>query len=370
MKFQAITLLLAAATSVVAQAVTDSIAPTAVAPPGCKPTFDGRFEISIQDIVPQEVSPALKVRLPPLPAGLPLPIPDCGLVADQCRSPTQARAANRACPGEGVLVVEVADTVMKDAQGRVAYLADNFQFQFDGPPQAGALFTAGFSVCGNGSIALGDSTVFYKCQSGDIYNLYDRWIAEQCSPVRLNVMPCGGDVQDPQNVVGSAVVSTTVVMPLSDGQPQVVTTTTVIPMCQIGDGKFLRSLFRSSPLLTSLSPRSSPRPHHPLRPGPAHECDSHPAGTRWPARGHTLPVRDAACCCPNGSRPRSRPQRNYASQHASPAQCRPDQRAQQRRSAPAGIRRGARHRHSRRRHCPLSGAHGFFSRCWETSFTR
>lgn len=65
MKFQAITLLLAAATSVVAQAVTDSIAPTAAAPPGCKPTFDGRFEISIQDIVPQEASPALKVRLPP-----------------------------------------------------------------------------------------------------------------------------------------------------------------------------------------------------------------------------------------------------------------------------------------------------------------
>lgn len=143
---------------------------------------------------------------------------------------------------------------MKDAQGRIAYLADNFQFQFDGPPQAGALYTAGFSVCGNGSIALGDSTVFYKCQSGDIYNLYDRWIAEQCSPVRLNVMPCGGDVQDPQNVVGSAVVSTTVVMPLSDGQPQVVTTTTVIPMCQIGDGKCLRSLFACLPCSPAFLP--------------------------------------------------------------------------------------------------------------------
>lgn len=73
MKFQAITLLLAAATSVVAQAVTDSIAPTAAAPPGCKPTFDGRFEISIQDIVPQEASPALKVRLPPSQPACPSP---------------------------------------------------------------------------------------------------------------------------------------------------------------------------------------------------------------------------------------------------------------------------------------------------------
>jgi len=273
---------------------------------------------------------------------------------------------NRACPGDGVLVVEVADTVMKDAFGRTAYVADNFQFQFDGPPQAGALYTAGFSVCGNGTIALGSFTVFYQCQSGDIYNLYDRWIAEQCSPVQLEVMPCGGDVQDPQNVVGSTVVSTTVVMPLSDGQPQVVTTTTVIPMCQIGDGKFLCSLFRtSSPLLTSISPRSSPRAHHTLRRNPAHDCDAHPAGARWPARGHTISVRDGACRCPFGSRS----QRNHAAQHASPAQRRPDQRAQQRRPAPAGIRRCPCHRHSRCGHCPLSGTHGFFSRFWGNPFT-
>ena len=65
MKFQALSLLLAAATSVVAQAVTDSIAPSAPAPPGCAANFDGRFELSIVDIKPAEpAAPVLKVSLP------------------------------------------------------------------------------------------------------------------------------------------------------------------------------------------------------------------------------------------------------------------------------------------------------------------
>jgi hypothetical protein len=219
---------------------------------------------------------------------------------------------NRACPGDGVLVVEVADTVMKDAFGRTAYVADNFQFQFDGPPQAGALYTAGFSVCGNGTIALGGSTVFYQCQSGDIYNLYDRWIAEQCSPVQLEVMPCGGDAQDPQNVVGSAVVSTTVVMPLSDGQPQVVTTTTVIPMCQIGDGKFLYSLFRTSTLLTSFLPgqvQGRTTPCDEIPPTTATPIPQGPDGqlevTPYPSV--TAPVAAPSAPAPNGTTLRNTP---------------------------------------------------------------
>lgn len=87
MKFQAITLLMAAATSVVGQAVTDSIAPTAAAPPGCKPTFDGRFEISIQDIEPrEEASPALKVSLlPPLSRPPPIQTLDSSLTTVSLR---------------------------------------------------------------------------------------------------------------------------------------------------------------------------------------------------------------------------------------------------------------------------------------------
>ena len=73
MKFQAIALLLVAATSAIAQAVTDSIAPSAPAPPGCTPSFDGKFEIHIKQLnPPKEVAPVQKVSLL-LPLSRPAP---------------------------------------------------------------------------------------------------------------------------------------------------------------------------------------------------------------------------------------------------------------------------------------------------------
>jgi len=149
-----------------------------------------------------------------------------------------------ACAGSGILVATLSDGVLKDAQGRTGYVASNYQFQFDGPPQAGSIYTAGFTECSNGSLALGGSTVFYQCKSGDFYNLYDRWWAEQCSPVEILAMPCGegAEAVGGQHVVGTSVVTTTAVVPLSDGQPQVVTTVKAIPMCQIDDGKSPLSL--------------------------------------------------------------------------------------------------------------------------------
>lgn len=93
-----------------------------------------------------------------------------------------------ACKSEGTLELILTDGVLKDAQGRTGYIASNYQFQFDAPPQAGALFTSGFSVCGNGSLALGGSNVFYQCLSGNFYNLYDRFWAAQCSPVTIETL--------------------------------------------------------------------------------------------------------------------------------------------------------------------------------------
>ena len=93
-----------------------------------------------------------------------------------------------ACASEGTLALTLADGILKDAKGRTGYIASNFQFQFDGPPQAGAIFTSGFTSCGNGSLALGGSNVFYQCRSGDFYNLYDRSWAAQCSPVTINLL--------------------------------------------------------------------------------------------------------------------------------------------------------------------------------------
>lgn len=138
-------------------------------------------------------------------------------------------------------MASLQDGILNDAQGRTGYIASNYQFQFDDPAQAGAIYTAGFSACGNGSLALGGSAVWYECLSGDFYNLYDRTWAAQCEPVEIVLMECGSSSESTDGqVVGTNVVTTTVVSVLSDGQPQVKTTTTGVPLCevsQIADGK-------------------------------------------------------------------------------------------------------------------------------------
>jgi hypothetical protein len=99
----------------------------------------------------------------------------------------QFPGAPTSCKGEGSLLVTLQNGILKDSKGGQGYIADNFQFQFDNPPQAGALVTAGFSVCGD-RLALGDSTVFYQCLSGTFNNLYDRNWAAQCEPIYLEVL--------------------------------------------------------------------------------------------------------------------------------------------------------------------------------------
>jgi len=206
MRYQALAIL-AAVGSAVAQGVTDKLSPMSAAPDGCKSTVDGKFEIAILPLSTKTKRDSIQKRAP-------------------------------ACSGQGILVSTLSDGIIKDALGRTGYIASNYQFQFDGPPQAGAIYTAGFSHCGNGSLALGDSAVFYQCKSGNFYNLYDRWWAAQCEPVEILVLPCGeGAEVVGQKTVGTSIVATTVVMPLSDGQPQIITTTKAIPLCQIGDGQ-------------------------------------------------------------------------------------------------------------------------------------
>jgi hypothetical protein len=81
-------------------------------------------------------------------------------------------------------------------------------------------------------------------------------------------MECGGnagEIGDGQ-IVGTEVVTTTIVSALSDGQPQVRTTTTGVPLCQvsqIADGKLLGTnlLVLSDHVLTAAQ-RPSPGRHH------------------------------------------------------------------------------------------------------------
>jgi hypothetical protein len=99
--------------------------------------------------------------------------------------------------------------------------------------QAGALFTGGWTLCSNGSLALGPSTIFYRCLSGDFYNLYDRNWAAQCgaihlsahqaSPEVVNEVPpaAGGAAPKPAPAPDAPVTTTTpvVVVPPSTPTP-------------------------------------------------------------------------------------------------------------------------------------------------------
>ena len=101
---------------------------------------------------------------------------------------TSASSKYFTCRTSSTLEMTLKGGILKDRFGRTGYIASNYQFQFDDPPQAGAIITAGFSVCQNGSLALGGSNVFWQCLSGSFYNLYDRNWAAQCSPVTIETL--------------------------------------------------------------------------------------------------------------------------------------------------------------------------------------
>ncbi|KAM7185062.1 hypothetical protein V8F33_012624, partial [Rhypophila sp. PSN 637] len=129
--------------------------------------------------------------------------------------------------------------ILTNTQNRTGYIASNFQLQFDAPPQAGAIYTGGFSHCPNGTLALGATAVFYQCRSGGFYNLYNRWWAEQCSAINILMRQCDDQGQigtwptctpnpnpgQPLQPLQSVIITTTMVVSLADGQPEVITTT-------------------------------------------------------------------------------------------------------------------------------------------------
>lgn len=176
------------------QAVTSAIAPAASAPAGCSASYSGTFQIA-----------AVNVTAP-------------------AKRDLETRQSS--CGLEGSLTLTLENGILKDGQSRTGYIASNYQFQFDGPVQAGAIYTAGFSACSNSSLALGGSAVFYQCLSGSFYNLYDRNWAPQCNAVLLQILPCSGSsTPAPSNGVGQ----------VPDGQP---TGTAVgAPVTQISDGQ-------------------------------------------------------------------------------------------------------------------------------------
>lgn len=118
------------------------------------------------------------------------------------------------CVAKDSLLLQLKDGILTDSQGRIGSIVANRQFQFDGPPpQAGAIYAAGWAVVpidyvedddtkeeadnnakgttrkakreAGYKLALGKQTTFYQCLSGDFYNLYDESIGGQCSEVEF-----------------------------------------------------------------------------------------------------------------------------------------------------------------------------------------
>lgn len=138
---------------------------------------------------PPSDSVAVSSFVSPLPPPSPVVSSTSSTTGDASASrPTLGSNGLESCAESGALSITLEDGIIKDQQGRTGYIAANYQFQFDGPPQAGAIITAGFSVCANGSLALGGTSVFWQCLSGSFYNLYDRYWAAQCSPVTIDTI--------------------------------------------------------------------------------------------------------------------------------------------------------------------------------------
>ncbi|KIW63641.1 hypothetical protein PV04_08626 [Phialophora macrospora] len=122
----------------------------------------------------------------------------------------EARLSLVSCLTNSTLQLHLQDSNLFDGLNRTGYIASNYQFQFDGPPQSGAIYTSGWSLCpvpdsttphqagdedddddglldGVMTLALGESTIFWQCLSGNFYNLYTENWAAQCSPVELRI---------------------------------------------------------------------------------------------------------------------------------------------------------------------------------------
>ncbi|KAF3042954.1 hypothetical protein E8E12_008404 [Didymella heteroderae] len=140
------------AASSLAQAVPEGIEPSSPAPDGCETTVTGKFTIGVENFF-----------------------------SAKSKRETAQEAS------DGALQCTLEDGILRDQYSRTGSVVANRQFQFDGPPQAGAIYTGGFSVCQNKSLAIGGSTRWWRCMSGAFGNLYDESIGDQCSEIRIIV---------------------------------------------------------------------------------------------------------------------------------------------------------------------------------------
>ncbi|KAL8710129.1 MAG: hypothetical protein Q9220_005212 [cf. Caloplaca sp. 1 TL-2023] len=126
-------------------------------------------------------------------------------------------------------IVTLTNGVLKDQNGRTGEVVANAQFQFDNPLQSGAIFTDGFSICQNSSLAVGGSTIFYQCLSGTFYNLYQASQGKQCNAVYINTIACESSGSTSASIGSSSSASTTSMMTSSAAAPATPATTMTTP---------------------------------------------------------------------------------------------------------------------------------------------
>jgi hypothetical protein len=172
--------------------------------------------------------------------------------------------------------------VLTDGWNRTGSVVANHQFQFDGPPQAGAIYTGGFSVCQNKSLAIGGTTRWWNCLSGSFNNLYDEWIGEQCMEIRILASFVDQPTSTSESAVASSTAeSTTVITSVAsaNGTTETVVSTSVshlssssisaVPLTSINGTKPSGPVSRVSSSGPTATPSESGSPAAPDAPGAA-----------------------------------------------------------------------------------------------------
>ena len=122
--------LLIPSTLCVSQGVTENIRPPGTSPPGCIDSYPDTIGVQFVDYP----TPGVETQ----------------------------------CIHERSLRMLLENGLLTDHLGRIGSIAANRKFQFDGPPaKAGAIYTAGWSLCSDNLLALGPQRQFYACASGD-----------------------------------------------------------------------------------------------------------------------------------------------------------------------------------------------------------
>ncbi|KAL1606264.1 hypothetical protein SLS60_003666 [Paraconiothyrium brasiliense] len=181
----------------------------------------------------------------------------------------------------GSLYLTLVDGVLTDGFGRTGSVVANHQFQFDGPPQAGALYTGGFSVCQNDSLAIGGTTRWWNCLSGTFNNLYDESIGAQCNEIRIlaTFVDQPTSSSSSSSVASSTAESSSVVTSVAstNGSSSTITssspassgTLSAIPLTSINGTKPSGSISRVSTATPTATSSETGSPQAPNAPGAA-----------------------------------------------------------------------------------------------------